>query len=240
LKAANKKKETLETALASWKNTIEQVDNAKKYAMNSGTTITNWFDNGALGEVTSDNDIKSDIKISDDHTAKTALAPNELIGKSEILPEATDLINAKNNEKGQEVIRRTKRIQFAGDAGMYKMTLNQKAMQEFTSQNCDITAPLAVAGAIGGAAALLGLGGAALPIVAGAATIGSAAAGCNYVLDLSSGIGAETTFTVFGTKVGLDGSLGKCGNILCLFSLFFTRFVNFLFPSLFLRRWTSN
>ena len=189
LKAAKKKRETLETALVSWNNTIEQVDNAKKYAIQIGTTITNWFDNGALGEVTSDNDIKSDIEISDGHTSKTALAPNDLIGQSEILPEAAYLINATNNEEGQAVIRRTKRIQFAGDAGMYEMTLNQEAMHDFTGQNCDITAPLAVAGAIGGASALFGLGAAALPIAAGAAIIGSAAAGCNYVLDLSAGIG---------------------------------------------------
>ena len=207
--AANKKKETLENALESWQDAIERVDNATAIAMSSGTTITNWFDNGALGEVTSDNDIKDDVEIDDGHTSKTALAPNELIHESEILSEAAYLIDAANDAQGQVVIRRTKRVQFAGDAGMFTMNLNQEAMHEFTSQNCDITAPLAVAGATGYAA--FGLGGPALPIAAGAAIVGTAAAGCNYVLDLSAGVGDfYAMVSAFGGKGGIKAGFGKC------------------------------
>ena len=91
-----------------------------------------------------------------------------------ILPEAGYLIGATENVIEQAEIRRSKLVQFAGDAGEFGMTLTQEAMQEFTSQSCDVTIPLIIAGSLGAAASLFGLSGIALPaIAAGAALIGS-------------------------------------------------------------------
>ena len=207
LAAAKEKKVTLETARNSWNDAIKNVDKAKADAIQKSTTITSWFDNSALSEV----GYSSDININDEHKSKTALAPKERIGKSVILDEAGGLINVTDDKEGQEVIRRTKRIQFSGASGTFAMSLNQKAVSGFTRQNCDATAPLAVSGAIAGAGVLgLAVPNPALPIAAGVAVIGSAIAGCNYAIDLTGGIGKlSASFKAFGVGIGVDAGFGE-------------------------------
>jgi len=214
----SKRKETLENANDGWGKFLKKEEVELAAAISASTTITNWFDNSALDQVTSDFDNKpssndkADAKISDSHTKKTALAPKQLIDKAEMLESAEDLIGG-TNDRGIDKIRKTRRIQFAGGSGMYTMSLNQNAMRQFQSQNCDVTGPLKVIGGIaGGAAAVgslfsMGAGVVALPIAAAAAVVGSAAVGCNYALDLSTSfLDGTTSANIFGAAV--DASVG--------------------------------
>ncbi|GFH57722.1 hypothetical protein CTEN210_14198 [Chaetoceros tenuissimus] len=197
------KLKTLQTALNGWKKAISDEENAKKEAIRKKSPISDWFMHSNVGLVTDDEGTINDLAIAEgEHSA--GLVPDELIPDAKRLDAAEELLG---NKEGGDDISKTMSIQFAGDAGVYEMSLTKEASSAFTKQNCNWLSPAS----LGGTAGLVGAGlafGPALPIVAGAMVITPAISGCNFDLALSAGIGGlEGDLEFPGVKIGLEAGL---------------------------------
>ena len=150
--AAEKEKETLENALRSWNDSIQQVDDAKIDAKAKDIDIANWFEVSEANltppdtttKLTPDTspfskleaELSKSLKTTvDNHKSKSFLAPYQLIEQSVPLEGSASLIDDADNEK--QFIKNSKRIQIAGDAGMFSMTLDTEVMKERYSQICN-------------------------------------------------------------------------------------------------------
>ena len=243
----------LQDAELGWKEAIEDADKAKNNAIAANDMIASWFDNSDVADVYPESLLRSfselvssvdplftdslgTVEIDDEHTSKTALAPNTLIEKSQmsesgqillqiseedksILDEVKDAVFGEDddyiNEIGKGKIRETKRLQIAGDAGTYELTLSQQGIFEFQEQNCILTAPVSIiAGAslaLGSVAVLAVLPQFALviPIIAGAAIGFTARVGCNFELELFAKSDLHSEGKIGAVATEIDNSLGK-------------------------------
>ena len=81
--------------------------------------------------------------------------------------------------------------------------MTKAATHAYTRQNCNVALPIAIA-----AGAALAIGGPALPVAFGGATVGAAIAGCNSDLGFSAGIGdLKANGAIFGVAVGAEGGI---------------------------------
>ena len=207
IKEENEKLKALKTALEGWTSTLEM--EGKK------SDISGWFDNESLNEVM---DNKDAFTMDEDQTRKdldienhkSALAPEELIKGATALEDAKVILGKRESD-----ITKTQRIQFAGDSGLYQMTLNKDAMSSFSEQNCN---PLSLTSFKIGASAVAGLATAtsipvaieALPIAYGVMNIVNFGNGCNYEFDVSaSTVNADFTTNIWGVDVGGFAGLGE-------------------------------
>lgn len=157
--AEDEKLNILKLALGGWQRALIKEKVAKDQAITDKNPIADWFEN---------NNADGDLEIERlDHSA--ALAPPQLTTKVQ-----------------SDHLSDTMRLQIAGDAGLYEISMTKEGMETVTNQNCDIITPLIVAGAVGVAAVALPP---ALPIAAGVATVGASIAGCNQEWDISAGVG---------------------------------------------------
>ena len=188
----NSRLDALKMTLKGWKHMESEEKTSKNQAVQSNRKISHWFESvNSLSQVIEKkqegdsfvkddetiNSLANDIGIDlleDQHYAN--LLPEELVEKA--VPYAPV---QKEFQFDQESIRNTMRVQFSGDSGMLTMSLSEDAMRSYEHQNCNIVAPLAVAGAAG-LAAIPGvlLMGPLVALAAGALVFGPAIAGCNY------------------------------------------------------------
>lgn len=134
----NLKLNTLNIALQSWNHAIEENKKTKEDAANSKKRINHWFQGNGNGD--------EDLQIND---IATPLVPEELIESAKMIEESSYLFDGQegsgsNNNK--HAISKAMRLQISGDSGLLQMTLSKVATESFTSQNCDMKIPAAIAG----------------------------------------------------------------------------------------------
>ena len=217
IKEENEKLKVLETALEGWTFTLNM--EGRK------SDISGWFDNESLNDVMNNKDA---FTMDKDRTTKeleienheSALAPDVLIQGATPFENAKDLLEGKEGD-----IKKTQRIQFAGDSGLYQMTLNKDAMSSFSEQNCKplsrtsfavgTLATFATAPMIALPTALV-----ALPVIYGAMNSANAINGCNYEFDLSVGtVNIDGGSNFWGVDVDASAGLGELYSFILKFNI---------------------
>jgi hypothetical protein len=212
IKEEEQKLKALKTALEGWTSTLEM--EGKK------SDISGWFDNESLNEVM---DNKDAFTMDEDQTRKdldienhgSALAPEELIKGATALEDAKVLLQKRESD-----ITKTQRIQFAGDSGLYQMTLNRDAMSSFSEQNCN---PLFRTSFLPGSALAGFAKSASIPVSLVALLEPSgptinAINGCNYEFDLSVGAHPDFESNLLGVDVEASGGFGELHSFIFKFN----------------------
>ena len=215
IKEENEKLKVLETALEGWTFTLNM--EGRK------SDISGWFDNESLNDVMNNNHA---FTMDKDRTTKeleienheSALAPDVLIQGATPFENAKDLLEGKEGD-----IKKTQRIQFAGDSGLYQMTLNKDAMSSFSEQNCNPLSRTSFAlGALAGLARSPSIPASlvALPVKYGVMNSANAINGCNYEFDLSVGtVNIDGGSNFWGFDVDASAGLGELYSFILKFNI---------------------
>jgi len=184
--------QTLQTSLASWKQTLTDTDQTKTDAIGNNKAIQGWFNDENVGQKgMADEELNvGDMSLN----LEAHLASPFLVDEANLLPEGYTLLDVQNEEDGREKIRKTKRIQFSGASGAYELSLDKAVASAYSMQDCNQNIPLIDAGATGGA------------VVGGGAAFGAYA---GYSIASSAAVAASgTAFAGAGAVIGAGYAAG--------------------------------